>query len=285
MHSYTQTVNGFGGSRRLSAEIIAFQDRFNVPPKLDMLGRRHGQVLAGFKEAARYMGLPARVIQAVDYLFRFTRVEDWIGDAKPIVWPSNREMGEALGLTLSGIKKLNRRLIELGFVTAKDSPTGVRWGRRGHNGQILVAYGFDLSPLALRAEEFADLRDAGRADDAARADLRRRKTIALRSIGQLVRTAIEQGFDTAELLVPTRRARSPLSRTIRAALWPMAGMSRPSKRSTKPSKPFLTPWCSLPPRPPRQPNWALRTVNRPPRVPSKAPAITTTNKLTILWIV
>jgi replication initiation protein RepC len=208
MHSYTQTVNGFGGSRRLSAEIIAFQDRFNVPPKLDMLGRRHGQVLAGFKEAARYMGLPARVIQAVDYLFRFTRVEDWIGDAKPIVWPSNREMGEALGLTLSGIKKLNRRLIELGFVTAKDSPTGVRWGRRGHNGQILVAYGFDLSPLALRAEEFADLRDAGRADDAARADLRRRKTIALRSIGQLVRTAIEQGFDTAELLVCADQARA-----------------------------------------------------------------------------
>ncbi len=208
MHSHTQTVTAFTGSRRLSADIIAYQDRFRAPPRLETIGRRHGQVLAAFKEAARYMGLPARVVQAVDYLFRFTRIEDWTGDAKPIVWPSNREMGEALGLTLSGTKKLTRRLIELGFVTAKDSPTGVRWGRRGHNGQILVAYGFDLSPLALRAQEFADVRDAGRADDATRADLRRRKTIALRSIGQLVRTAIEQEFDSAELLACAESARA-----------------------------------------------------------------------------
>ena len=208
MHSHVQTVAAIAGSRRLSAEVIDFQNRFEAPPRLDTQGRRHGQVLASFKEASRYMALPPRVIQAIDYLFRFTREEDWIGDSKPIVWPSNREMGEALGLTLSGIKKLNRRLIELGFVIAKDSPTGVRWGRRGHNGQILIAYGFDLTPLALRRDEFADIRDAGKAEDAARAELRRRKTIALRSIGQLVRTAIEQGWDTPELLQCADSARA-----------------------------------------------------------------------------
>src|SRR5581483_5551923 len=58
---------------------------------------------------------------------------------------------------------------------------------------------FDLSPLAHRAAEFATIRDAGREDDRIRAQLRRRKTVAIKSIGQIVRTATEQDIDTPEL--------------------------------------------------------------------------------------
>ena len=87
----------------------------------------------------------------------------------------------------------------MGLILAKDSPTGARWGRRNHNGQIIEAYGFDLSPLAHRMAEFMQIRDAGRADDALRGQLRRRKTVAIKSIGQIVRTAIESELDSPAL--------------------------------------------------------------------------------------
>ena len=55
-------------------------------------------------------------------------------------------------------KRLNRRLIELGLVTMKDSPNGKRYGRARRRGRIVEAYGFDLSPLAAR---HAGVRAAG----------------------------------------------------------------------------------------------------------------------------
>jgi len=192
--------------RHLTTKAEGYRERFVEPPGLDDKGLMPGNLLAAFKGAARYMCLRGNIIVAVDYLFGLTRPQDWTGNARPIVWPSAREQSEALGLSPSGVKLLNRRLIELGLIIAKDSPTGARWGRRGHNGQIIEAYGFDLTPMAHRVGEFAEIRDAGRADDAIRAQLRRRKTVAIKSIGQIVRTAAEQNFDTPELYALAERS-------------------------------------------------------------------------------
>ena len=185
--------------RHMSPAADRYRAKYDRAPALDEKGLLPGHLLAAFKGAARYMGLRGNIIVAMDYLFGLTRAQDWMGDSRPMVWPSAREQSEALGLSLSGVKFLNRKLIELGLILAKDSPTGARWGRRGHNGQIIEAYGFDLSPLAHRTAEFATIRDAGREDDRIRAQLRRRKTVAIKSIGQIVRTATEQDIDTPEL--------------------------------------------------------------------------------------
>jgi replication initiation protein RepC len=185
--------------RHVSPAADSFRAQFSRPPALDDKGLLHGQVLAAFKGAARYMRLRGNIVVAIDYFFSLTRPQDWTGDARPLVWPSAREQCEALGLSLSRVKFLNRRLIDLGLIIAKDSPTGARWGRRNHNGQIVEAYGFDLSPLAHRVAEFTEIRDAGRADDAIRGQLRRRKTVAIKSIGQIVRTARECELDSPEL--------------------------------------------------------------------------------------
>lgn len=185
--------------RHMSPAADGYRAQFSRPPALDDKGLLHGQVLAAFKGAARYMGLRGNILVAIDYFFGLTRPQDWTGDARPIVWPSAREQCEAMGLSLSRVKFLNRRLIDLGLILAKDSPTGARWGRRNHNGQIIEAYGFDLSPLAHRVAEFSQIRDAGRANDAIRGQLRRRKTVAIKSIGQIVRTATEAELDTPEL--------------------------------------------------------------------------------------
>jgi replication initiation protein RepC len=196
MHAHIQSP---ANPRRLTKGATTALQRWDTPPRLDDRSLTLGQLLAAFKGAARYVGLRGNILVAMDYFFGLTRAQDWVGECRPIIWPSAREQGEALGLSPSGVKFLNRRLIELGLIIAKDSPTGARWGRRNHNGQIIEAFGFDLSPIAHRFDDFAAVRDAGRADDAVRGQLRRRKTVAIKSIGQLVRTTAERQCDTPEL--------------------------------------------------------------------------------------
>src|ERR1700727_3069121 len=106
-----------------------------------------GQLLAAFKAAAPRLGLSLRLVHAVDWLFRFTQPQDWGRGGRAIVWPSASMQQEALGLSATRVKAINRALIEAGLITMKDSPNGKRYGRRDPRGNIVEAYGFDLSPI------------------------------------------------------------------------------------------------------------------------------------------
>ena len=87
---------------------------------------------------------------------------------------------------------LIRALVDQRLVVPVDSPTGRRWGRRHPvTGKIVEAYGFDLSPLAVRHGEFMTAAARGREDRAARARLRRRLTIARKAIRQIAEAALE----------------------------------------------------------------------------------------------
>src|ERR1700691_2895414 len=90
----------------------------------------HGQLLAAFKGAAPRLGLAPRMVHAVDWLFRFTMAQDWGRGGRPIVWPSASLQQEALGLSPTRTKAINRALIEAELVTMKDSPNGKRCGVR-----------------------------------------------------------------------------------------------------------------------------------------------------------
>ncbi|MGE0279030.1 MAG: plasmid replication protein RepC [Rhizobiaceae bacterium] len=157
-----------------------------------------GQLLAAFKAAAPYLGIGPRLVHALDWLFRFTQPQDWQKDSRPIVWPSARMQQEALGLSPTQVKRLNRSLIELGLVTMKDSPNGKRYGHRDPKGRLVEAYGFDLAPIALRHAEFVRLAEQGRAVRLAMGRLRRRATIARKGIGQILETAAEYGLTGEE---------------------------------------------------------------------------------------
>jgi replication initiation protein RepC len=141
------------------------------------------------KAAAPRLGLSMRLVHAVDWLFKFTQPQDWERGGRPIVWPSAMLEQEALGLSETQAKRLNRCLIEAGLVTMKDSPNGKRYGTRDPRGRIVEAYGFDLWPLAARYEEFVRLAEEGRAEREAMGRLRRRATIARKGIVQILETA------------------------------------------------------------------------------------------------
>jgi len=154
-----------------------------------------GQLLAAFKSASPRLGISPRLVHAVDWLFRFTQPQDWDKGGRPVVWPSARMQQESLGLSPTQVKETNRRLIELGLITMKDSPNGKRYGRRHEKtGRIVEAYGFDLAPIAMRHAEFVRLAEEGRAERLAMGRLRRRATIAKKAIVQILETAQEYGF-------------------------------------------------------------------------------------------
>ena len=189
--SYAGVPSGF---RRLTPGLLQADraaSRFNgLPEGVES----HGQLLAAFKVAAPRLGLSSRSIQAIDWLFAFTRPQDWQPGARPIVWPSASLQQEAFALTEGRVKSINRGLIEAGLITMKDSPNGKRYGRRDRQGRIVEAYGFDLSPLAIRHAEFVRLAAEAKAERKLIGDLRRRVTIARKAIVQILETAVEYGF-------------------------------------------------------------------------------------------
>lgn len=199
-----QTESAFGASRpssakcpsglrKLSLAMLGTErigETFNGLPEKTLPGR----VLAAFKAAAPALGYSARLIHAVDWLFSFTQPQDWAEGSRPIVWPSARLQEEALGLGTTQAKAINRQLGELGLVSMKDSPNGKRYGRRDTQGRIIEAYGFDLSPLASRLEEFQAVAAKAREEREAMRRLRRRATIALRGLEQVLETAAELGL-------------------------------------------------------------------------------------------
>jgi hypothetical protein len=101
---------------------------------------------------------------------------------------------EALGLSPSQTKAINRALIEAGALTMKDSPNGKRYGVRDRAGRITEAYGFDLAPIATRHIEFVRLAEEARAERAEMGRLRRRATVARKGIVQILETATEYGL-------------------------------------------------------------------------------------------
>ncbi|MBS0641860.1 MAG: replication protein C [Proteobacteria bacterium] len=157
-----------------------------------------GQLLAALKAAAPHLGLSPRLIHAVDWLFRFTQPQDWGRGGRPIVWPSASMQQEALGLSPTQVKAINRGLIEAGLVTMRDSPNGKRYGKRDPKGRIVEAYGFDLAPIAARHAEFMRVAREAATERAEMGRLRRRATIARNGITQILETAGEYGFQGDE---------------------------------------------------------------------------------------
>jgi replication initiation protein RepC len=65
------------GLRRLSLAMLATERTAAAFAGLPEGAGRHGQVLANFKAAAPYLGIPPRAVHAIDWLFKFTQPQDW----------------------------------------------------------------------------------------------------------------------------------------------------------------------------------------------------------------
>ncbi|MFC0202544.1 plasmid replication protein RepC [Paracoccus rhizosphaerae] len=142
------------------------------------------------KRVGVHIGLKAPDIMLLDTLAAFTQAQDWEEGQRPIVWPSNGYLMEQTGFSLSALKRHARRLAEKGVIAFKDSPNGKRWGRRNAAGVIIEAYGFDLSPLSARTEEFEALHADLQAERELCRRLKRQITVARRMIRARIDAAL-----------------------------------------------------------------------------------------------
>ncbi|MGH8297053.1 MAG: plasmid replication protein RepC [Steroidobacteraceae bacterium] len=187
------------GTRRITLEMRARLDQADR-----FTGLPHGTAkpftfLAAFQEAEPYLGLPRDAYKLVSWLVQMTRPPDWEEGSRPIAWPSARREAEFLGLSPARVKALNRAVFEAGIFVIRDNPQGRRYGRRDAQGRIVEAYGFDLSPLALRYTEFVKIAAEAAAERARMGNLRRRCTLARKGIAQAVDELGVQGEDPAAL--------------------------------------------------------------------------------------
>jgi replication initiation protein RepC len=106
-----------------------------------------------------------------------------------LVAEKHAQAGEQLSL-----RRLVRRMAVLGLIWIKDSPNGKRYGHRDANGVIVEAYGFDLAPLAARAEEFEALYARLKEERQYCASLRNVITVTRRMIRAKIEKALESGL-------------------------------------------------------------------------------------------
>ena len=142
------------GRRTLTAAQLAALD--HPPPRPG--GPSHRVVVAAFHRALPALGVPLlRDLMAL--LISCSPPQDWLGEYRPMVWPSNEWLCARLGIKEGQLKKLIGLAFEHGLLAMRESGNGHRRGRRekGEGGRILWAYGFDLSPLAARHDEFCRL--------------------------------------------------------------------------------------------------------------------------------
>ena len=146
------------------------------------------------KRVGAYIGLKAGDMMLLDTLGAFTQAQDWEEGQRPIVWASNAYLMEQTGFSLSALKRHARRLAENGVISFQDSPNGKRWGRRDAEGRIVEAYGFDLSPLSARVEEFEELQAELQAERELCQRLKRQITVARRMIRARIEAAISSAL-------------------------------------------------------------------------------------------
>lgn len=207
------------GSRRLTPTMLAVRDKADQFKGVPSGTAKSFKYLAAFQQAEPYLGIPPQAYKLVSWLVKQTQNQDWEEGSRPIAWPSARRQQEFLALSAPRVKALNRALFEAGVFVIRDSETGKRYGRRVHpKGRIIEAYGFDLSPLAYRYEEFIRIAAEARAERDRMRSLRKRATCARRAIAQVGETLTALGslpsqwhrlaLETADLVKKIQDART-----------------------------------------------------------------------------
>lgn len=144
-------------------------------------------------ESRERLGLQDRSLAVLDALLSFHPDNDLKQDGQLIVFPSNQQLTlRAHGIAGATLRRHLALLVEAGLITRKDSANGKRYARKDRAGDIETAFGFDLSPLLLRAEELALM---AQEVVEARMTFRREKenvTILRRDLRKLISAALEE---------------------------------------------------------------------------------------------
>lgn len=147
-------------------------------------------------EARSMLGVQDRSLAVLDALLSFYPETELRQGDQLIVFPSNASLSvRAHGMADATLRRHLAALVGAGLIVRKDSANGKRFARKDRSGELQDAFGFDVSPLLARCEEFAQLAQEVAAE---RAKFRRSKealTICRRDVRKLISAAIEEEVD------------------------------------------------------------------------------------------
>jgi replication initiation protein RepC len=146
------------------------------------------------REARDLLGATDRSLAILNALLSFHRESELSGDGTLVVWPSNEQlMARANGMPPTTLRRHLAVLVDCGLIIRRDSPNGKRFARKGRGGEIEQAYGFDLSPIVARAEEFEQLAEAVQAEKKAFKVSKERLTLLRRDVVKMIDAGLEEG--------------------------------------------------------------------------------------------
>ena len=167
------------------------------------------------------IGVSERALAVLNALISFYPDTTLTGEDDLIVFPSNELLClRTHGMPASTLRRQLAALVDAGLIVRRDSPNGKRYARKGRAGEIKLAFGFDLAPLVVRAEEFEGMAQEIEAEIRAIKLAKERITLCRRDIAKMIATGIEEG-------VPTRRVgQGPASWQELHAIFRRAGRGR-----------------------------------------------------------
>ncbi|QPB24546.1 plasmid replication protein RepC [Rhizobium sp. 007] len=147
-------------------------------------------------EARELLGLQDRSLAILDALLSFYPENELRQDAQLVVFPSNAQLTlRAHGIAGATLRRHLALLVDAGLIVRKDSANGKRYARKDKAGTIESAFGFDLSPLLMRAEELAGIAQQVAANRIALKRAKESLTICRRDVRKLITAAVEEGAD------------------------------------------------------------------------------------------
>ncbi|MCY4288539.1 MAG: plasmid replication protein RepC [Aestuariivita sp.] len=197
---------------------------------------------AAVKAVAAAIGLKSGSILLLDVMLSLSAPQDWAANCRPIVWPGNIALMEKTGLSLSALRRHIKVLEKTGLIICRDSANGRRFGHRDKKGVIVEAYGFDLSPLKARVEDFEALGQQLKQERVACQQLRNKITSTRRTARALIQHACDGVIEgiwaelTADLddLLATKLSRKPTSEELKSRLDALTSLLQQIKEAVVP---------------------------------------------------
>ena len=189
MHPGSQPTTPFG-RRPLSLAMMAAQAAAKACPE-EAVGHKW-RIFRDVTEAKDRLGVSDRALAVLSALLTFHPETALTPGTETVVFPSNRELSlRAHGPSPATLRRALAQLVEVGLVIRRDSPNGKRYARRDTDGGISQAFGFDLTPLLVRATELAGLAQEVRAEARLRTLLREEIALMRRDIVKTLAAAVE----------------------------------------------------------------------------------------------
>ena len=142
------------------------------------------------------VGVSERALAVLDALLTF-HPETVLTGEDLVVFPSNRQLClRAHGMAPATLRRQLAALVDSGLIVRRDSPNGKRYARKSKDGDVELAFGFDLSPLVARGEQLEGWAEEVLAEERALKLVRERISLCRRDIAKMIATGIEGGVPT-----------------------------------------------------------------------------------------